>query len=109
MDPTVELIALMQQSLQKNATMIAYINSRSSPYQPQTQLLSYQFKPQRPPFPKWYGTLQTTPLLLEQIKMYKAEPFTPAFKIGPKRHKRPDGSAYQSARTCWRRLRHESH
>ena len=74
-DPTVQLIALMQQLLQQNATMLAQINSRSSPHQPQTKWLAYQFKLQRPPFPKWDGTLPTTPLLLAQIETYKAKAF----------------------------------
>ena len=34
-DPTTALIALMQQSLQKNATMIAQLNSRQTPHSPQ--------------------------------------------------------------------------
>ena len=51
-DPTVALIAIMQQSLQQNATMLAQLDSCSSPRQPQTQSLSYQFKPQRPPLSK---------------------------------------------------------
>ena len=60
-DPTLALIALMQQSLQQNVTIIAQLNSCSSPYPAQTKSLPYQFKPQRPPFPKWYVTLPTTP------------------------------------------------
>ena len=72
---TLALIALMQQPLKKNATMIAKLNSCLYPNPPQTQLLSYQFKPQRPPFPKWDGTLTTTPLLLAHIETYKAEAF----------------------------------
>ena len=75
MNPTVQLIALMQQLLQQNSTMLAQINFRSSPNQPQTQSITYQFKPQRPPFPKWDGTLPTTPLFLAQTKTYKAEDF----------------------------------
>ena len=51
-DLTVALIALMQQFLQQNATMLAQLNSCSSLHQPQTQLLSYQFKSQRPPLSK---------------------------------------------------------
>ena len=74
-DPTFALIALMKQSLQQNAKMIAQLNSRPSPHPPQPQLLSYQFKPQRPPFPKWGGTLPTTPLFLTQIETYKAKAF----------------------------------
>ena len=46
-DPTVQLIALMQQSLQQNATMLAQINYCLSPNKPQTKSLAYQFKPQR--------------------------------------------------------------
>ena len=74
-DLTVQLIALMQQPLQKNLTMLAQLSYRSSPHQPQTQYLSYQFKPQRPPFPKCDSTLPTTSLLLAQIETYKAEAF----------------------------------
>ena len=74
-DPTLALISMMQQSLQKNAMMIAQINSRSSPQPPQTQYILYQFKPQRPPFPKLDDTLQNTPLLLAKIETYKAEAF----------------------------------
>ena len=55
--------------------MLAQINFRLSPKQPQTQLLAYHFKPQRPPFPKWEGTLPTTPLIPAQIETYKAEAF----------------------------------
>ena len=55
--------------------MIAQLNSCLSPNQPQTQLLAYQFKPQRPLFPKWDGTLPTTPLFLAQIETYKAKAF----------------------------------
>ena len=51
-DPILVLISLMQQSLQQNETMIAQLNSRLYPHPPQTQSLSYQFKPQCPPFPK---------------------------------------------------------
>ena len=55
--------------------MLAQLNSHSSPNQPQTQSLAYQFKPQRPPFPKWDETQPTTPLFLAQIETYKAEAF----------------------------------
>ena len=72
-DPTVQLIALVQQLLHQNATILAQLNSRSSPNQPQTQSLAYQFKPQRPPFLKWEGTLPTTPIFPEKIETYKAE------------------------------------
>ena len=51
-DLTVALITLMQQSLQQNATMLAQLDSCSSPHQPQTQSISYQFKPQPPPLSK---------------------------------------------------------
>ena len=74
-EPTVQLIALMQQLLQQNATMLAQIDSRLSPNQHQTQSLAYQFKPQHHPFPKWDRTLPTTPIFLAQIEMYKAEAF----------------------------------
>ena len=74
-NPTVQLIALIQQSLQQNATMLAQNNSCLSPNQPQTQLIAYQFKPRRPPFPKWEGKLSTTPLFLAQIETYKDEAF----------------------------------
>ena len=74
-DPTLAMIALMQQSLQKNATMIAQLNYCPSPHPPQPQYLSYQFKPQCPPFPKWDGTLPTITMLIEQIETYKAEAF----------------------------------
>ena len=74
-DPTLSLIALMQQSLQQNVTMIAQLNYHSYTHPPQTQLLFYQFKPQRPPFPKWDGTLPTTLLFLAQIETYMAEAF----------------------------------
>ena len=63
----------MQQYLQQNATMIAQLNYRWSPHPPQTQLLSYQFKPRHPHFPKWEGALPTTPLFLAQVDTYKAE------------------------------------
>ena len=55
--------------------MIAQINYRLSPHPAQPRLLSYQFKPQRPPFPKWDGTPPTTPLFLSQIATYKAKAF----------------------------------
>ena len=74
-DPTVQLIVVMQKLLHQNATMLFQLNYCSSPNQPQTKSLAYQFKHQRPPFPKWDGTLPTTPLLLAQIEMYKAEAF----------------------------------
>ena len=67
------LIALIHKSLQQNATMIAQFNSCPSPHPPQPQLLSYQFKPQRPLFPKWEGTPPTTPLFLAHIETYKAK------------------------------------
>ena len=70
-DPTVQLIALMQQFLQQNAIMLAQLNSLLSPNQPQTQSLAPQLKPQRPLFPKWDGTLPTDPLFLAQIETYK--------------------------------------
>ena len=74
-EPTLSLIALMQQSLQQNVTIIAQLNSRPSTHPPQTQSLSYQFEPQRPPFPKWDGTLPTTPLFLAQIETYNSGVF----------------------------------
>ena len=74
-DPTLALIDMMQKSPQKNATMIAQLNSRPSPHPPQPQSLSYQFKRQSPPFLKWDGELPTTPLFLAQIETYKAEAF----------------------------------
>ena len=37
--------------------------------------MTHQYKPQRPPFPKWYGIPPTTPLLLAHILTYKAESF----------------------------------
>ena len=37
--------------------------------------MSYQFTPQRLPFPKWDGTPPTTPLFLAQIETYKDEAF----------------------------------
>ena len=74
-DPKTALIALMQKSIQQNATMIAQLNSRPSPHPPQPQPLSYKFKPQRPPFPKWDVTPPMTPLFLAQIETYKAEAF----------------------------------
>ena len=55
--------------------MIAQLNSRLSPHPPQTQVMSHQFKPQHPPFPKWDGTPPTTPLFPAQIETYKAEAF----------------------------------
>ena len=39
-DPTVSLIALLQQYLQQNATMLDRLNYRLSPHQPQTKSLS---------------------------------------------------------------------
>ena len=51
-DPTVHIIALMQQSLQQNATMLDQLNHPLSPNQTQTKSLAYQFKPQRPPLSK---------------------------------------------------------
>ena len=74
-DPTTALIALMHQSLQQNATMIVQLNYLPSPQPAQQLLLSYQFKTQRPPFPKWDGTPPTTPLFLFQIATYKAKAF----------------------------------
>ena len=73
--PTTELIALMHQSLQKNVTIIAQLNSRPSPQPAQQPLTSYQFKPHRPPFPECDGTPPTTSLFLSQIATYKAEDF----------------------------------
>ena len=55
--------------------MIAQLNYGSSPHPTQQQSLSYQLKPQRPPFTKWDSTLTTTLLFLEQIETYKAEAF----------------------------------
>ena len=74
-DPTLALIAMIQQSFQKNATMIAQLNSCPSPHPPKPQSLLYQFKPQHPPFPKWGGKLPTTPLFLAQRETYKAKAF----------------------------------
>ena len=55
--------------------MIAQLNYRPSPQPAHQPLSSYQFKPQRAPFPKWYGTPPTTPLFLSQIATYKDEAF----------------------------------
>ena len=92
-DPKVQLIALMQQSLQQNVTMLAQINSHLSHNPPQTQSLAYHFKTQRPPIPKWDRTLPTTFLFLVQIETYKAEAFYASITIGHRRHQRPDSSA----------------
>ena len=70
----------MQQSLQKNTTMIEQLNYHLSPHPPQPQSLSYQFKTQHPPFQKWDGTPTTTPLFLAQIATHKSK----AFYVGVK-------------------------
>ena len=54
-------------------TVIAKLNNHSSPHPSQPQSLSYQFKTQRPSFPKWDVTPPTTSLFLSQIYTYKAE------------------------------------
>ena len=74
-DPTTALIALMHQSLQKNVAMMAQLNSCPFPPPAQQPSPSYQYKPQRPPFPKWGGTPPTTPLFLAQIATYKSEAY----------------------------------
>ena len=78
-DPTTTLIALMHQSLQQNSVMMAKIHSRTSPSSALQPSPSYHYKPQRPPFPKWYGTPPTTPLFLAKIAMFKAEYFYSGF------------------------------
>ena len=52
-EPTMALIALMHQSLQKNETIIAQLNSCPSLQLAKQPSPSYQFKTQRPPFTKW--------------------------------------------------------
>ena len=74
-DFTTTLIALMHQSLQQNSIIIAQLYSHTSPQPLKQPSLSYQFRPQRPPFPKWDGTPPTTPLLIYQISTDKAEAF----------------------------------
>ena len=74
-DPTTALIALIYQSLQQNATIMVQLNYRPSPQPSQQPSTSYQYKPQRLPFPKWDGTPPNTYLLLAQISMYKTETF----------------------------------
>ena len=73
--PTTALIALMQKSLQQNATMTTQLNSCPSPHPTQPQPLSYQFKPDPPPLTKWDSTPPTTPLFLAHIETYKSEAF----------------------------------
>ena len=55
--------------------MIVQLNYRPSPQPSQQTSLSYQFKPQRPPFPKWDGIPPTNPLLLVYLVTYKADAF----------------------------------
>ena len=65
----------MNQSFQQNATMSAQLNYRPSPQPAQQPSPSYQFKPQIPPFTKWYGKTPKTSLLLAKIATYKAYAF----------------------------------
>ena len=74
-DPTMALIALMQQKIHQNSAIMAHMHSHPSlpstpqptPYQP--------YKPHLTPFPKWDGTPPITPLLLAQFATYKAADF----------------------------------
>ena len=74
-DLMTELIAIMYQTLQQNATMMAHMQiqpSHPSAPQPPTDP---QYKPQCPPFPKWYGAPLTNPIFPAQVVTYKAEAF----------------------------------
>ena len=66
-NPTTALIALMQQILQRNATMMAHMHARPSPPLSPQPPTSQQYKRQRLPFPKWYKTPPTTLLFLAQV------------------------------------------
>ena len=72
-DPTMALIALMHQKLQKNSTMMGHMKTRTSLSSTQQTPTGMQYKPQPPPFPKWDRTPPTTLLLLAQILTHKAE------------------------------------
>ena len=74
-DPTTALIALMNQSLQQNAAIMAQIHSSPPLLSALQPLMSYLYKPQIPPFPKWDGTPPKTPIFLAQVTTYKAEAF----------------------------------
>ena len=65
----------MYQSLQQNAAMMAQLHSHPYPLTSQKTSPLYQYKPQSPPFPKWYITPTTTPLLFSQIATYKSEAY----------------------------------
>ena len=65
----------MHQSLQQNAAMMAQLHYCPSPSPAPQPSLLYQYKPQRPPFPKLGGAPPTTPLFLAQIATHKAESF----------------------------------
>ena len=54
---------------------MAQLRYRPSLPPAQKPLPLYQYKPQRPPFPKWDGTPPTTPLFISQIATYKSEAY----------------------------------
>ena len=69
------IIALMHWTLQQNATLMAHMQTQPSPPLVQQTLTAPTYKPQRPPFPKWDGTPQTTHLFLAQFSTYKSKAF----------------------------------
>ena len=66
-EPSKALIAFMNQTLQKNATMMAHMQIRPSPLPAQQPLTSPQYKPQCPPFTKWDRTPPITPIFPAQV------------------------------------------
>ena len=109
-DPTLALISMMQQSLQKNAMMIAQINSRSSPQPPQTQSMSYQFKPQHPPpFQNGTAHYQLPPCSWHRSRPTRPRPSTTMCMTGRKEHRPNYSSSSSSAWKFWLRFRHRFH
>ena len=77
--PTTALVALMQQSLQQNSAMMTQFHSRPPPTSSPQPLSHYQYKPQRPSFPKFYGMTPTNSLFLANFATYKSEAFYSRF------------------------------
>ena len=66
-DPTPSFIALIHQTLQQKLTMMAHLQTQSSPPLVQTTPIAPAYKPQRSPFPKLDGVPPTAPLFLAQV------------------------------------------
>ena len=70
--PTTALIAMIQQTLQQNGTLIVHLQNQPSPTSVQQTPIAPTYKPQRLLFPKCYRTPPTTCLFFTNVPSYKS-------------------------------------